>query len=247
MDDFERYGDYNEVDEPPSKSSKVGLVIKGLIFALCLAVVGFIAFRLIIFNHYPDSVKNIYFNDELTELYNSKGGDIGAFTQGLLDSRNYGYDDAREGNFFCKYMIYIPEAEQLQVTLRHNVSLMESIKEKYGVELDPDSEDNFSYRLVAMRSSDEVDEDAEDSELGRPLDAELVAKTHDSALMYRYTELVFDGVDLDIGTADEIDWIRLEITINGLENAKPYMVLIYYNNESFPLLPYNLSTKEKPQ
>lgn len=246
MDDFERYGDYNEVDEPPSKS-KVGIVIKGLIFALCIAVVGFVAFRLIIFNHYPDSVKNIYFNDELTELYNSKGTDIGALTQGLLDSRNYGYDDAREGNFFCKYMIYIPEAEQLQVTVRYNVSLMESIKEKYGVELDPDSENNFSYRLVAMRSSDEADEGAEDSELGTPLDAELVATVQDSALMYRYAKLVFDGVDLNIGTDDEIDWIRLEILINGVENAEPYMVLIYYNTESFPLVPYKLSSKEKPQ
>lgn len=245
MSDFERYGDYNEVDESPKKS-KVGLALKIFIVALCLGVVGFLVFRVVLFNYYPERIKSIYFTDELTELYNSKGGDIGALTQTLLDSSSFGFDDSSEGNFYCKHMIYVPEAEQLQITLRYNVSLMSSIKEKYGIELDTDGRDNFDFSLVAARSSDETDGTETDSELGADMGATLVAEEYDSALMYRYVKLVFDGVRLDKGTEDEVNWIRLEIRLNGVEMEKPYMILIYWNTEEFPLIPYTMSKKERP-
>ena len=69
MDDMERYGDYNEVDEPPRKSG-VGLVIKIIAITLCVAVIGLIGFRMMTFKYYPDSVKNIYFTPELLDYYN---------------------------------------------------------------------------------------------------------------------------------------------------------------------------------
>ena len=245
MSDFERYGDYNEVEESPKKSI-LGIILKAIIFALCAIVIGVIAFRLVIFNYYPEGMTNIYFTDELTELYDETGGEIGALTQELLNSRNYGYDDSKDGNFFAKSMIYIPETEELQVTLRFNTSLASSIKEKYGVDFDPDSKDNFSFRLVAMRASDSISPDAAAEELGSVIDARLVAEEYDSLFMYRYIKLAFDGVDLAVGTPDAVDWLRLEISLNGVEMEEPYMILIYYNEKSFPLIPYKPSTKEKP-
>lgn len=246
MSDFERYGDYNEIDEAPKKSV-VGLILKVFIVVLCLGVVGFMIFRVILFNHYPKEMKNIYFTEELTEHYNNTSGNIGALTQKLLNSRNYGYDDAKEGNFFCKHFVYIPATEELQITLRYNVSLMESIKDKYGVSLDADSEENFSYRLVAMRKNDTTDEGLSSEQLGTPMEAEVVAKEYDSFLMYRYVRLVFDGVKLNDGEENEVDWIRLEVSVNGVETEKPYMIAIYLNDdERFPLVPYELSSKEKP-
>lgn len=243
MSDFERYGDYNEVDESPKKS-KVGLVLKIFILTLCFGVVGFLIFRVITFNYYPAEAKRIYFTEELTALYNEKDGDIGALTQDLLNSRSFGYDDANEGNFFCKHFIYIPETEELQITLKYNTSLMESIKDNYGIELDPDGKNNFSYRLVATRASDA---DAEEgAEVGVPLDATLVAEEYSSFLMYRYVKLVFDDVDLGLETEDSINWIRLEISLNEVKGSSPYTILIYWNTEDFPLIPYELSGKEKP-
>jgi hypothetical protein len=120
---------------------------------------------------------------------------------------------------------------------------LEQICEKYGVELDPDSKDNFEFRLVAMRASDTA---TDGEELGRPIDATLVAKEYDSLFMYRYIKLVFDGVDLALGTPDAVDWLRLEISLNGVTMEEPYMILIYYNNKSFPLIPYEPSSKERP-
>ncbi|MBQ8321845.1 MAG: hypothetical protein IJX92_05720 [Clostridia bacterium] len=246
MSDFERYGDYNEVDEAPGGST-VSKIMKILIFILCFAVVGFIVFRLIVFNYYPESVSNIYYTAPLTEYYNETDGDIGALTQDLLNSRNYGYDDPEEGNFFCKNLILIPKIDQLQVTLRYNTSLMKTLEEEFGLtELDPDG-DLFTYSLVAMRKGDEADPDAPNEEQGTPMEATLVATERDSLLMYRYVKLVFDGVDLGTEGADDwIDWIRLEVRVNGAEKADPFMILIYYSSDKFPLVPYELSDKEAP-
>ena len=67
MDDLERYGDYNEYeDDIPKSKSKVVLVLKILIAVVCVSVIGLFAFRMIMFNYYPESVKNIYFTDKLT-------------------------------------------------------------------------------------------------------------------------------------------------------------------------------------
>ena len=246
MSDFERYGDYNEVDEAPGTST-VGKILKILIITLCFAVVAFIGFRLIIFNYYPDTVSDIYYTDTLTQHYNATGGNIGALTQDLLDSRNYGYDDSDEGNFFCKNLILIPDINQLQVTLRYNTSLMKTLEEKYGITgLDPDG-DIFDYTLVAMRKGDEADPDTPDAEQGTSMDARLVATETDSLLMYRYVKLVFDGVDLGTeGEDSAVDWIRLEVRVKGDETAGPFMILIYYSSDRFPLLPYELSDKEIP-
>ncbi len=244
MSDYELYGDYNEIEEPPSKSP-LSIIFKVLIFALCIFVIGFFTFRIIIFNSYPESVTNIYFTEELKEHYNKTNGNIGALTQELLNSSNYGYDDSKDGNFFAKHFIYIPATEELQITLRYNTSLMKSIEDNFGITLDPDSENNFTFRLVGVRASDEVEENTPDAEIGQVFDCELKAEVYDKSFMYRFIKLSFDGIDLKEDTEDAVDWLRLEIFVNGAEQKEPYMILIYYNNEKFPLIPYKLSEGEK--
>ena len=100
MDDLERYGDYNEIDEPPTKNP-VLTVIKFAALAIIVAVVGLLGFRIFLFNHRPDTMKSIYFTETLTEYYNSTDGNIGALTQKLRSP----YDDKDEGNFFCDNLI----------------------------------------------------------------------------------------------------------------------------------------------
>ncbi len=219
MEEMERYGDYNEVDEAPGgNKSVVGTLIKALVIFLCFAVVGVLIFRVILFNYYPGTIKNIYYNDTLTEYYNSQDGDIGALTQSLRAP----YDDPDYASFFCDNLIVIKGAEQLQVSVRYNSSVFDTIYEKYGVELDPESEDLFSFRLVRVP----FEEGSEPYEIGR-LDKVLT----DDALMYTYYKLVFDDVDfLEDG---EPDWIRLEITLNGVEKAEPYYILIYECSEEY--------------
>ena len=74
MDDMERYGDYNEIDEPPRGRSTVGTVLKVAIATLCVLVVGLMAFRIVLFNYYPPQMKDLYFNDTLAEYWRKNTG-----------------------------------------------------------------------------------------------------------------------------------------------------------------------------
>lgn len=234
MEDLERYSDYNDCEDESSHSkSYVGLVLKILVAVVCLAVVALLGFRVILFNNYPEPIKNLYFGDKLTEYYEKTDGNIGAKTQVLSAP----YDDADEGNFFCDNLIVIPEINQIQISARYNVSLMESIKEKYGIELSPDNADNFSFNLYVIPLSKEGSKHIATGTLS--------FVDFDSRLMYRYYKLVFDDVDFTIPGEEEI-WIGLEITVNGVEMEKPYMVLIYEDTTDKEFVEYELSSEERP-
>lgn len=236
MEDMERYGDYNEYeDDVPYKKSPVGIVLKVLVALVCLSVVAVLAFRLILFNRYPDSMKNIYFDSTLTDYYYSTDGNISAEKQSL----RAGYDDADDGNFFCDNLIVIRGVSQLQLSVRFNVSFIDALNEKYGVELDSDDADLLSFSL----SVKPVDvEGAEYVTTG-----ELSYVGTDKMLMYRYYKLVFNGVDFSSQGSDKV-WIRLEINVNGAETDEPYMILVYENTDDYSKFEeYKLSEKEKPQ
>ena len=233
MEDIERYGDYNEVDEAPGGNrNPVLTLLKWLIVGLCLLVVGVLAFRLILFNYYPREIKDIYFNDELTELYRATDGNIGAETQSLRAP----YDDPDFASFFADNLIIIREAGQLQLSVRYNSSVFDTIEEKYGVRLDAEAESLFTFELERVPF--------ESSEAAYPI-GEIDYVASDSLMMYTYYKLVFDGVEFL--PSDESDWIRLKITINAIPDAAPYYILVYENTEQYSAFgEYQLSGKEKP-
>ena len=228
MSDYELYGDYNEVDEAPEKRG-VGFVIKLVAIVLCFTVVAFIGFRLFTFNYYPRSVKMLHFTPALTEYYNATDGNIGALTQSLRAP----YDDEREGNFFCDNLIVIKGAGEIQLSLRYNSSL----PDRLGVDFDYD---DMTFTLRCSGGA----EDATGYEAGRRLDAELTVCRFDEFMMYRYAKLVFDGIDFD----SDIEWIRLDIEIAGVERDEPFMVCIYEDNAAFSRFSdYKPSAEERPQ
>lgn len=236
MEDFERYGDYNDTeDDAPKRKSPLGLILKIAVAFVCLAVAGVLVFRIILFNYYPAGMKNIYFDDVLTEYYNSQNGKINAKTQGLRAP----YDDADKGNFFCDNLIVISGANQLQISVRFNNSLVDAIEKEYGVRIDPKNIEAFKFSLAR----NPLTENDSPTEIGR-----LDVVNGDSKMMYRYFKLVFNDVDfgLDEGE-DSVKWIRLEITIDGVDKEEPFMIPIYENNEIYDDFEnYKLSSKEVP-
>ncbi len=235
MEDIERYSDYNEYeDDIPKNKSYVGLVLKIIVGLICAAVIGVLGFRLILFNLYPDNIKNIYFNEKLTAYYNETDGNIGALTQDLRAP----YDHNEEGNFFCDNLIVIRDINQLQVSVRLNESLKENIKNKYGVDIDVNDPSIFSFSLSLIPL-------VKGSE---PISMGTVSVPHtESKNMYRYFKLVFDDVMFEKEGYKEF-WIRLEIEIAGVEREKPFEVLIYEDSEDYgKFKEYKLSGKEKPQ
>lgn len=233
MEDIERYGDYNEIDEAPGgNKNPVATLLKALVIFLCVLVVGVIMFRVILFSYYPTAMKTLYFNDTLTEFYNTQGGEIDAKTQTMRAP----YDDPDFASFMADNLIVIKGAGQLQLSVRYNSSIFDTVEQKYGVRLDENAEDLFTFTLERVP----FDENAEAYTVGH-LD---YVKT-DSKLMYTYYKLVFDGVDFL--EESESDWIRLKITINSIPSAEPYYILVYECTEQYSqLADYDLSGKEKP-
>ena len=233
MEDMERYGDYNDTEyDAPKNRSVPFLIIKILTAIVCISVIGILAFRMFLFNNYPKDIENVYFNDTLTEYYNTTEGNIGALTQVIRAS----YDDPDVGSFFCDNLIVIKGADQLQISLKYNVSALERISEDLldGAPISSSGVEPFSFRLVDNYGNVYSDVEA-------PVFRERV--------MYRYAKLVFDGVDFTgevSGNAPE--WIRLEIFVKGAEGDEPYaMICIYENHDGYNrFTDYKLSGKEKP-
>lgn len=231
--DMERYGDYNEYeDDIPKSKNKFLLFLKILIIVVCFSVVGFLAFRLIIFNHYPDSIKNIYFTENLTEYYKKTGGAINAKKQDLRAP----YDNPDVANFFCDNLIVIEGAGELQVSVRFNESSVKNMEKKYGLSgLDKGDKDLLYFRIYDNENyTGAKDTYITPSYVGT-----------DSFLMYNYYKLVFDGIDFK----NPPKWIRLEIFVKGQKDEKPFaMVVIYENNENYALFEeYKLSKEERPK
>ena len=233
MEDIERYGDYDEIDEEPRENKNpVATILKAIIIAVCCLVVGLILFRVILFNYYPSEMKNVYFDDKLTEYYNLQDGEIFAKTQTLRAP----YDDPDFASFFADNLIVIEDVGQLQLSIRYNSSVFDTIEEKYGVRLDEGSDNLFTFELERVP----FDESAKAEKIGT-----LSHSSSDSLLMYTYYKLVFS--DVQFLNAETPDWIRLKITLNDVEGADPYYILIYENTDDYSLFEdYKLSGKERP-
>lgn len=226
MSDYERYGDYDNTEEDePKKRTPVGLILRVLIALILIGTVGLLAFRLILFESYPRAASDLVYTEPLAAYYDGVAGEIGAKTQKL----RFPYSDAQNGYFFCSRLIVIPGAENLQIALRYNLSTLTALSEEYGVAMDQDSPDLFSFRLA--------------DNTGRIYET-AAYDGFSSRMIYRYHKLVFDGVDL----SDAVKWIRLEIFLAGAEDGEEPVgrVLIYENNEDYAkFTPYRLSRREK--
>lgn len=230
--DLERYGDYNEYEfDAPEKKGIVGRILKILIFIVCFGVIGILLFRVIINLYYPDTVNQYVFDEDSIAFYNENGETLPVKTQDL----RFPYDDANKGRFFCNYLYFVQETGSLQITLRYNDSLVKVIKDELGVDIDPSSPDTFTFR-IAKNPGDSVEEESIPvGYLGNAI--------YDDYMMYNYYKLVFCDVDFT-----DVEWIRLEIFVNGVEMESPYTVLIYENNDNYSTFEdYELSSEELPE
>ena len=231
MDDFERYGDYTEYEDdiPKKRTVPIMRVLKILIGVICVGVISIFAFRLILFNIYPDKIENIYFTDNLISYYEKTDGNIGAKTQELRSP----YDDPDYANFFCDNLIVIDGAGELQVSLRYNNSAIENIKTK----LELDSFDTNSDKLFTFRLCDNY---------GRYYYPTYIDT--DDMMMYHYYKLCFDKIPFNVEGEEYPEWIRLEVFVEGQKSKDPFsMIAVYENNENFSKFEdYNLSGEEHP-
>ncbi|MBE6670138.1 MAG: hypothetical protein E7601_08040 [Ruminococcaceae bacterium] len=193
--------------------SKIGTVwryskiaLKSLFVLLIIFVYGLLFVRMCSVDDIPDEFKNIYVNDALIELYNSEGGEEKFIFQTLT---KYNTDEESYGYFSAASVMLAPEAGQVQVIIKYNISTLEKLKEDYklSVSIDRNRTDTFEFSLVVKSAVEPIVE-------GVPEGGETVDYNHESnytltrlypvkteflsAGRHNYIRCVFEGVDLDL-------------------------------------------------
>ena len=238
MDDMERYGDYNEIDESPSgKKNPVIMVFKISIAVVALLVIAVIGFRIFTANYFPNDLGRLYVDDALKAAYEKSGGELDAVTQYI----RFPYDDENDGNVFCEEIIIIREMGRIQLNLRMNLSATENFAKHYKVPSISDSAEILSFKLfrnnLAVSDPNAAVSDVQKSTGGeytfyeRDVVGELVSIETDTAFMYRYYRVVFDGVDLNGVNDDDIaKWLSLAVYVNGYGDGAPFSRILVYEN-----------------
>ena len=170
-------------DIEPKKSFKViKLILKCLLVALIVFIYGFFILR----NCTSKPRTDIMWNENLLAVYEQKGADMKIYTQNphtFIDE----YEEYEEGELVrggyqlaIFDIMYIPDAKQLQVTVRYNKAALERLKANYDIEGDVEGEP-FAYSLLME-------------------DGTRLTEYHYSAYtsnLYHYRYLVFENVDLE--------------------------------------------------
>ena len=206
--------------------------------ALCLcAVFGAVFFRIYIAEHYPKDTVRMVFTHPLTEYYHAQSGEIKAETQNI----RFPYDSADDGNFFASGLIVVKDAGNLQVTVRYNESTLPKVAAFYGLSATPAPEDGlFRYTLTASYNTTAEGEDYRTYEAGY--------LHEDSAFMYRYGKLVFDGVEFEGAS-----WMRIDIYYG--EESRPFGHICVYEAQAsdgesiveMPFSTYKIDKEDLPE
>lgn len=176
---------------------------KLLLMGLILLVVGIFSWRFSV-SRVPEELKVLSPDEALAEAYAEHGEELELVVQEqnttTRGENNYGY-------FTASQVIFIPEANQVQVLVRYNDSTLEATEKDYGLaekSLEPEK-DWYDITLLVMR--DKTPEDSTDNllkELDKHRDAigfERIRPSQVSASMHSglhsYRRLIFNDVSLD--------------------------------------------------
>ena len=200
MNEFDETEEYENLPEEfggPSKRAKITWKILRVVgWVIFCTVLGILFSRMCSTANDPKSVSTITPNDKLVSVY--QNGELNAYTQNLdqftTEYNNYGY-------FAITSALVIPDAEQIQIVFRYNVSTLEELAKDY-----PDhfkstpngSEDLFDITLVKV--IDLTPDNSEDNTNEEKLRYERyfpTSSTKDSTSRHRYERFVFDGINCD--------------------------------------------------
>ena len=162
---------------------KVKTVLKSLIFLTSLCIYLFFFFRICSSND-PRAMQRIVWNETTVAAYQQ---DPAAFE--ALEQFPSAYMTV-DGSFWITNIVYLPEAKQLQVTVKYNDSTLRKLKEAIGSDYSI-PEEPFVYYLV--------------DDKGNRYDEHSFISAEKS--IYNYRRLVFENIDL---TDVSIMYIKME-------------------------------------
>jgi len=172
-----------------SIGKKVKTVLKLLVFLTSLCIYLFFFFRVCSSND-PKVMQQIVWNETTVAAYQQEPDAFQAFEQ--FPSAYMTVD----GSFWITNIVYLPQAKQLQVTVKYNDSTLRKLKEAIGSDYQiPD--EPFVYYLVDDNGT-RYDE---------------YSFISDEKSIYNYRRLVFENIDL---TDVSIMYIKME-SVDGAD------------------------------
>ncbi len=173
---------------------------------------------------YPSEMKNTLGNEVLSSYCDENGMPPAAYTHESIDDFDY------KGVFQAKYLTYIPEAGQVQISVRYGTLLFEALKEKYELsELPTLYSSDVSFKLRTLKVSDGAFSNSDNSlDEDEILDERIIDKSSSLDLTqgrHNYSRLVFDGVDFDKYNCFYLD-------LYYKDEAEPFTVLIIYHEDA---------------
>jgi hypothetical protein len=179
-----------------SRVSRAFKFIKGLVkfaFTLFIAsVCGLLIWR-IVSSSPPESMERLEINDAIYEAYNRESKELYVFRQ---EQNSTTRAENNAGYFSVTNAVFVPDANQIQVTLRYNNSTIKHLVEDYSLSETP-SRDSDLFDMSLFFSVDLTPENTEDNaiiseEATRTFrcPAKLVASEKKN--LYNYRKFVFD-------------------------------------------------------
>lgn len=181
-----------------------GRIFKVLFHTVCILVV-FGTFALAIWRismlGTPNEIKGLAPNERLCEAYRENGNSLTLYNQ---EQSSLTRAEHNSGYFGAIDVIFIKEAQQLQVVFRYNISTLKHLKEDYSLAEVPDRNGDY-FNVTVSVSTDLTPENKEDNEGNDPTAVKQeryhpTSSTRYQNSIYNYEKLVFDGINVDEDT-----------------------------------------------
>ena len=219
-----------------------GHAVRFVLWLLVTAVCAAMLWRVFLSNIPPAEMKRLSPNKTLAEAYEAHGEELTLYTQKQASvtkgEHNYGY-------FGVTRCVFVPEAEQLQLTFRYNNSTLKRVKEDFALAEVPERGVKI-FDVTVVKVTDTTPDDASDNVDGSPnLKKERISPSShqiDTTGLYTYILYTFDGVVMTDDTITAYLDIYYEGDIDYNKDA--YGTLRLYHVQD-PKLPVELSGKER--
>ena len=219
-----------------------GKILYGLLGLGIFVMVLFLLWRVLFSGGTPKEFEHLAPNDALVELYEAKGEDMVLRTQ---EHEIFTRDEDNNGYFAAPRLVYIPEANQMQVLLRYNNSTLEATKHDFGLDHEP-PRGELVFDVSLLKIKDLTPDDLSDNKDGSDtLGEERVAPTShiiETTKLYTFILYTFEGVVL----TDDIIVMYLDIYYGGAVDygSDAYGTIRMYHKDA-PWIDLELTKNDK--
>ena len=198
-----------------------GKTVKIVFYLLVFSVIFFLLWRIFSSDN-PKSMEELTLNDKIYAAYEQEGKELSMFRQNLdmitRAEHNYGY-------FAITDSIFIPEANQVQLTLRYNNSTLRHLAEDKGLSEVP-SRDSDLFDVTLLLATDLTPDVTEDNLGNDPSSVKMirlrpVSMSADTKNIYNYRRFVFDLDEIGLSLKEMLEQETLLAVYTD----------IYYNRE----------------